>query len=251
MVRGGNKLHKVFPDNVLIARSDRGFDVGVDYAGFRHLFPEVVVDNFGIVLGADAGQGQTLGLRDAKPLKGLLDISRDIIPALDVVGKGFEKKTVYLPQLLMSAEAAKSAFERIRERMPADTGASASRGRFVIATVQGDIHDIGKNIVKVMLENYSFEVIDLGKDVPPEVIVETALREQIPVVGLSALMTTTVVSMEKTIKLLREKKPDTKVIVGGAVMTQEYADAIGADFYAKDAMDTVRFVSDFYERSDI
>ncbi|MBQ6362713.1 MAG: homocysteine S-methyltransferase family protein [Lachnospiraceae bacterium] len=180
---------------------------------------------------------------------GLTIINEELIPALDRVGKGFEAGRVFLPQLLMSAEAAKAAFEVIKNSMKG--GESTSKGRVILATVQGDIHDIGKNIVKVMLENYSFEVIDLGKDVPPEVIVETALREQIPVVGLSALMTTTVVSMEKTIKLLREKKPDTKVIVGGAVMTQEYADAIGADFYAKDAMDTVRFVSDFYERSDI
>ena len=182
---------------------------------------------------------EQLALKD-----GLTIINEELIPALDRVGKGFESGRVFLPQLLMSAEAAKAAFEVIKSSMQG--GGSTAKGRVILATVQGDIHDIGKNIVKVMLENYSFEVIDLGKDVPPEKIVETAIREQIQVVGLSALMTTTVVSMEKTIQLLREKKPDTKVVVGGAVMTQEYADAIGADFYAKDAMDTVRYVSEVF-----
>ena len=116
----------------------------------------------------------------------------------------------------------------------------------ILATVKGDIHDIGKNIVKVMLENYGYDVIDLGKDVPPELIVDTAIKEDIKLVGLSALMTTTVVSMEETIKLLREKKPDTKVVVGGAVMTQEYSDKIGADHYAKDAMATVRYADSLF-----
>ena len=116
-----------------------------------------------------------------------------------------------------------------------------TKGKIILATVKGDIHDIGKNIVKVMLENYGYQIIDLGKDVAPETIVDTAIREQVKLVGLSALMTTTVVSMEETIRLLREKKPDTRVMVGGAVMTQEYADKIGADAYAKDAMGAVRY----------
>ena len=176
-----------------------------------------------------AGEGEPLEL-----------ISRDIIPALDAVGQSFEKKTAYLPQLLMSAEAAKSAFERIRERMPADTGAPA-RGCFVIATVQGDIHDIGKNIVKLLLENYGFTVIDLGRDVAPETVAEAVIRHHAPVAGLSALMTTTVPAMERTIRLLREKAPWCRVVVGGAVLTREYAKRIGADFYARDAMDTVRY----------
>ena len=121
------------------------------------------------------------------------------------------------------------------------------KGRIILATVKGDIHDIGKNIVKVMLENYGFEVLDLGKDVSPETIAETAIREDIRLVGLSALMTTTVVSMEETIRLLHEVKPDVKTVVGGAVMTQEYADAIHADCYAKDAMATVHFAEEVFK----
>ncbi len=162
-----------------------------------------------------------------------------LIPALDAVGRGFEAGTIFLPQLLMSAEAAKAAFEVVKSAI--GTGAQEQKGRVILATVKGDIHDIGKNIVKVLLENYGYEVLDLGKDVPPEEIVQTALREKIRLVGLSALMTTTVVSMEETIRQLRREAPDTLVVVGGAVMTQEYADAIGADCYAKDAMDTVRY----------
>ena len=166
-------------------------------------------------------------------------VQNEIIPALDKVGVGFEKKTVYLPQLLMSAEAAKSAFEVIKANM---TGEKAqSRCAFVLATVKGDIHDIGKNIVRLLLENYGFEVTDLGRDVPPVTVLETVQRLHAPVVGLSALMTTTVPAMEQTIKLLRAEAPWCKVVVGGAVLTQEYADAIGADFYAKDAMETVRY----------
>ncbi len=173
-------------------------------------------------------------------------INEELIPALDFVGKGFEKGTIFLPQLLMSAEAAKAAFEVVKETMQDEK--QETKGRIILATVKGDIHDIGKNIVKVMLENYSFEIIDLGKDVAPEIIVETAIRENISLVGLSALMTTTVVSMEDTIRLLREKKPDTKVVVGGAVMTQEYADSIGADCYAPDAMATVHFAEEVFAR---
>ena len=173
-------------------------------------------------------------------------INDELIPALDKVGKGFEKGTVFLPQLLMSADAAKAAFEVVKAAMagkPRET-----KGKVIIATVKGDIHDIGKNIVKVLLENYGYDVIDLGKDVPPEVIVDRAIEDDVKLVGLSALMTTTVVSMEDTIKLLREKKPDTKVVVGGAVMTQEYADAIGADCYAKDAMATVRYADEVFSK---
>jgi len=171
-------------------------------------------------------------------------INGELIPALDQVGKGFEKGTVFLPQLLMSAEAAKAAFEVVKESLQGQS--QEVKGRIILATVKGDIHDIGKNIVKVMLENYGYDVIDLGKDVAPEAIVEAAIRENIALVGLSALMTTTVVSMEETIRLLHEKKPDTKVVVGGAVMTQEYADAIHADCYAKDAMATVHFAEEVF-----
>ena len=171
--------------------------------------------------------------------EGLEIINEELIPALDEVGKGFEKGSIFLPQLLMSAEAAKAAFAVIKDSMAGKP--REMKGKVIIATVKGDIHDIGKNIVKVMLENYGYDVIDLGKDVPPEVIVDTAIKEDVRLVGLSALMTTTVVSMEDTIKLLKEKKPDTLTVVGGAVMTQEYANRIGADCYAKDAMETVRF----------
>ena len=171
-------------------------------------------------------------------------INAELIPALDVVGKGFEKGTIFLPQLLMSAEAAKAAFEVIKETMRDEK--REARGRIILATVKGDIHDIGKNIVKVMLENYGYDILDLGKDVAPETIVETAQREEIRLVGLSALMTTTVVSMEETIRQLREKKPDTRVVVGGAVMTQEYADSIGADCYAPDAMATVHYAEEVF-----
>ena len=168
-------------------------------------------------------------------------VNDQVIPALDIVGQGFEKKTMYLPQLLMSAEAAQCAFEKIKEQMAKSAAKSVSQGKFVIATVRGDIHDIGKNIVKLILENYGFDVIDLGKDVPPEKIVQAVVEQNVPLVGLSALMTTTVPAMEETIKLLRKEAPWVKVAVGGAVLTQEYADSIGADFYGKDAMATVRY----------
>lgn len=168
-------------------------------------------------------------------------INSKLIPGLDFVGKRFEEKTMYLPQLLMAAEAAKSAFDKIKNYLEATGKKGSSKGKVVIATVHGDIHDIGKNIVKVLLENYDFTVIDLGKDVPPKVIVQKCKDENVEVVGLSALMTTTVPAMKKTIELLRKDLPDVKVCVGGAVMTQEYADSIGADYFAKDAMDTVNF----------
>ncbi len=167
-------------------------------------------------------------------------VNREIIPAFDIVGVGFEKKTIYLPSLLMSAEAAKSAFEVIKTSMT-DSNKKPDKGIFVIATVHGDIHDIGKNIVKLLLENYGFNVVDLGKDVPPEVIVAKAVELHAPIVGLSALMTTTVPAMEETIKQLRKDAPWCKIIVGGAVLTKEYADEIGADKYARDAMETVRY----------
>ena len=175
-------------------------------------------------------------------------INQYLIPALDEVGKGFEKGTIFLPQLLMSADAAKIAFAVIKDVLAQKGGDLQNKDKIILATVKGDIHDIGKNIVKVLLENYSFDVIDLGKDVPPETIVETAVREDIRLVGLSALMTTTVVSMEETIKLLREKKPECKVMVGGAVLNQEYADMIGADFYGKDAMQSVYYAQKIFER---
>ena len=176
-------------------------------------------------------------------------INEDLVPALDVVGQGFEKGTVFLPQLLMAAEAAKAAFAVVKESMAGS--AQESKGRVILATVKGDIHDIGKNIVKVLLENYGYDVIDLGKDVPPETIVETALRENIRLVGLSALMTTTVVNMEETIRQLHQQKPDCRIVVGGAVMTQDYADKIGADCYGRDAMTTVRYADELAEKGEL
>ncbi|MBP3678349.1 MAG: homocysteine S-methyltransferase family protein [Agathobacter sp.] len=183
-------------------------------------------------------------LKNVEPLN---IVQNEIIPALNVVGKGYENKTVYLPQLLMSAEAAKSAFEKIKDFMSQDGKAENGKGPFVIATVYGDIHDIGKNIVKLLLENYGFDVRDLGKDVPPENIVDKTVKLHAPLVGLSALMTTTVPAMEETIHQLREKAPWCKIVVGGAVLTQDYADKIGADKYAKDAMETVRYAESIME----
>ena len=174
---------------------------------------------------------------------GLTLINEEIVPALDVVGVGFEKKTMFLPQLLMSAEAAKAAFDEVKKTIKAT---DANKETVILATVKGDIHDIGKNIVKVIMENYGYKVIDLGKDVPPETIVNCAIENDIKLVGLSALMTTTVPAMEETIKLISDKKPDCKVVVGGAVLTQEYADMIHADKYAKNAMETVRYAEELF-----
>ncbi len=168
-------------------------------------------------------------------------INSELIPALDDVGKKFEKGALFLPQLLMSAEAAKAAFEAIKSHLTSLGASETKREKIILATVKGDIHDIGKNIVKVLLENYSYDVIDLGKDVDPQLIVDTAVEQNVKLVGLSALMTTTVVNMEETIKLLRSAVPDCKVMVGGAVLTQEYADMIHADFYSKDAMGSVYY----------
>lgn len=178
-------------------------------------------------------------------------INDKLIPALDVVGKGFEEKKMFLPQLLMSADAAKASFEAIKTTLSKQGKSSESKAKIIIATVKGDIHDIGKNIVKTLLENYGFEMIDLGKDVDPELILKTVKEQNIKLVGLSALMTTTVVNMEETIKLLRDNGADCKVMVGGAVLTQEYADMIGADFYSKDAMGSVRYANDLYDQGEL
>ena len=186
---------------------------------------------------------ETLKTKDAMAV-----INEELVPALDIVGKGFEKGTVFLPQLLMSAEAAKAGFEAIKEHMESQGSVQEKKATIVIATVKGDIHDIGKNIVKVLLENYGYDVIDLGKDVPPEVVVDTVVEKHAPLCGLSALMTTTVVSMEETIKKLHEKAPWCKVMVGGAVLTQEYADMIGADFYGKDAMQSVHYAEELLNK---
>ena len=172
-------------------------------------------------------------------------IDVEIVPALEVVGRGFESGSVFLPQLLMAAEAAGAAFDVVRTALPSRDGASV-RGPIIVATVKGDIHDIGKNICRALLENYGFKVIDLGRDVPPERIVETARREKARLIGLSALMTTTVCFMEETVKLVHENLPDCKVTVGGAVLTADYAAKIGADHYSKDAMGLVRYAETMF-----
>ena len=166
-------------------------------------------------------------------------ITQEIVPALNTVGAGYEENKIFLPQLLMAAEAAKSAFTVLKEALPADR--SSLRGPVVLATVKGDVHDIGKNILRMLLENYGFTVLDLGKDVPPARVLEEVLSQKAPLVSLSALMTTTVPAMAETVALLHEKAPFCKIMVGGAVLTQEYADKIGADFYGKDALSAVRF----------
>lgn len=187
-----------------------------------------------------AGAIATELLKTASPME---IIDGMIIPALNTVGKGFEEKKVYLPQLLMSAQAAKEAFEAIKSAIPAGEN---KKGKIVIATVKGDVHDIGKNIVKVLLENYGYDVLDLGKDVAPETIANAVKSSSAKLVGLSALMTTTVPAMEETIKLLRKEAPECKVMVGGAVMTEEYAAMINADSYGSDAMASVRFAEKIY-----
>ena len=173
-------------------------------------------------------------------------VQSEIIPALDIVGQGFERKTTYLPQLLMAAEAAKAAFEVIKSSMTAEASTDSAEQKMpiVLATVKGDIHDIGKNIVKLLLENYGYPVTDLGRDVPPEAVVAATVRLRAPLVGLSALMTTTVPAMEETIKALRKDAPWCKIVVGGAVLTPDYAAEIGADRYAADAMETVRYAEE-------
>lgn len=195
------------------------------------------------------------GLKDeaAKVTEGLLKnmeelevVNEVLIPALDEVGQKYENGEIFLPQLIQSAETVKKSFEVIKERIVKTNSNTISKGRIILATVKGDIHDIGKNIVKVILENYGYEIIDLGKDVPIEKVVETAMKEDIQLVGLSALMTTTLKSMEETIKALRESGFMGKVFVGGAVLTTEYADMIGADYYSKDAKESVEIAKKIF-----
>ncbi len=191
-------------------------------------------------------QAALLALSEVKRYLPLAVIDQSLVPALNDVGAAFEKGTMFLPQLLMSAEAAKAAFEVLRAHMGAD--ASENLGCVVLATVHGDVHDIGKNIVKALLENYRFQVVDLGKDVPPETVVTAALSHNTRLIGLSALMTTTVASMAKTILMLREKAPHCRIMVGGAVLTADYAKKIGADFYGRDAMASVRYAQEIYAK---
>ena len=174
-------------------------------------------------------------------------INNYMIPALNKVGDKFEQKKLFLPQLLMSADAAKAGFEILKQSLSTAT-AKEDGEPIVVCTVKGDIHDIGKNIVKVLLENYGYHVIDLGKDVPPETVVDSAVKNHVKLVGLSALMTTTVGSMEETIRQLNQTLPDCKVMVGGAVMTEEYAKSIGADFYGANAVASVNYANELFHK---
>jgi 5-methyltetrahydrofolate--homocysteine methyltransferase len=169
-----------------------------------------------------------------------------LIPALDVAGAKFEKGTIFLPQLILTAGAAQACFEVIKKKIASSGKSPVSKGKVVLATVKGDIHDIGKNIVKVLLESYGFTVIDLGRDVDKQIILDAAVEHKVKLVGLSALMTTTLGSMEETIQLLNEKYPECKTVVGGAVLTASYAEQIHADFYAKDAKETVDIATKIY-----
>ena len=182
-------------------------------------------------------------LNDRAPLE---IVNGEIVPALDEVGVAYEEKRAFLPQLLMSAEAAKAAFEEIRAHVLATGEQAEKKCKIVLATVKGDIHDIGKNIVGTLLSNYGFDVLDLGRDVAPEIVVKAVLETDAPLVGLSALMTTTLPSMEETVRLLKAKTPNVKIMVGGAVLTEEYAKQLGADGYSKDGMGAVRFAERIY-----
>ena len=185
-------------------------------------------------------------LRDRAPLEVVNGV---FSPALDEVGAKFESGAFFLPQLMASAEAVKAGFDVVKQAVSASAeegAAVAGKGAIALATVKGDIHDIGKNIVKMLLENYGYEVVDLGRDVEPQAVVDAVLQRGIKLVGLSALMTTTVRGMEETIALLREQAPGTTVFVGGAVLNPEYAEMVGADFYAKDAAESARLAGEFF-----
>ena len=194
-------------------------------------------------LKGDAAAHTRALLAEKQPLE---VVDEALIPALDIVGAKYEKGTLFLPQLLQAASAAQSAFEEIKTAIAQKGEGSASKGRIVLATVKGDVHDIGKNIVRVILENYGFEVLDLGRDVPVETVVDTVREKDVHLVGLSALMTTTLKSMEETIAALHTAKLDCKIMVGGAVLTPEYAEKIGADWYAKDAKRSADIAKEFF-----
>ena len=228
-----------FAGNIQTVATNQSTNAGINSTGNKESYDGLQ----GAIIKGLKEESGILARKALETVDGLSLINEQIVPALDVVGVGFENKTMFLPQLLMSAEAAKAAFDEVKKTI---TQGSGNKETVILATVKGDIHDIGKNIVKVIMENYGYNVIDLGKDVPPEDIVEAAITNEVKLVGLSALMTTTVPAMEETIKQLNEKKPDCKVVVGGAVLTQEYADMIHADKYAKNAMETVRYAEELF-----
>ena len=214
-------------------KSEKNIAKGEEISGIEGLKRAIIKG-----LKEDAKSYSSALLNDTAPIE---IINSAIIPALNEIGTAFEQKKAFLPQLLMSAEVAKEAFDVIKASLATDGFKKGNKAKILLATVKGDIHDIGKNIVKVLLENYDFPVIDLGKDVSPEQILETAKKENVAIVGLSALMTTTVPAMQETIKLLKKENIPCKIMVGGAVLTEELSKMIGADKYAKDAMEAVRY----------
>ena len=240
-------MRKVYDSYCALTGNDPNFEAYIAHYAKDAAFAPKKAEAAGIPL----SEAVLRGVKDAAYQAAQADsrppltvIEEELIPALDTVGKGFEAGTLFLPQLLMSAEAAKSAFEALRIRMEASGEKREKKDKIILATVRGDIHDIGKNIVKVLLENYNYDVIDLGKNVDPQLIADTAASQNVRLVGLSALMTTTVPSMEETIKLLRKTCPGCKVMVGGAVLTADYAESIGADFYSRDAMASVHYAEE-------
>lgn len=240
-------------DSVRAFRVLKGFDVNSsEYIASR---VEMVSDNAAtdkqLTVGAaiegglkaQAAEITSKLLEDISPIEVIND---HLIPVLDEVGEKYEKGRIYLPQLILAADTAGVCFGVVKEKLSSTSGGGESKGKIIIATVEGDVHDIGKNIVKVLLENYGYNVIDLGKDVPCQTVVDTALRENAAAVALSALMTTTLPAMAKTVRMLREVCPDVKVMVGGAVLTSEYAESIGADYYGKDAKAAVDIVKEIF-----
>jgi 5-methyltetrahydrofolate--homocysteine methyltransferase len=243
-----NPMDKDMMDTVKASRVLWNEDLGAsDYINYYKDAPKVrelqriesKENLFNVIIKGIKDEAKPSALELLKLKEPMKIVNEDIIPALDLMGERYEKGEIFLPQLIMSAETVKKAFEVINESLKESSGVCISKGKILLATVKGDIHDIGKNIVKVLLENYGFDIIDLGKDVPKEKIIEEAVSNEVNLVGLSALMTTTVKNMEDTIKALKEVNPKCKVMVGGAVLNKDYADMIGADYYAKDAKEAV------------
>lgn len=212
----------------------------------QNIKPTLKDDLFSIIVKGLKNEASAAAAELLEIKKPLNIVNEDIIPALDYMGEKYEKGVIFLPQLIQSAETVKKAFEIIKEKIKEEPATEASKHKIILATVKGDIHDIGKNIVKVLLENYGFDVMDLGKDVSAEKIVEEAVKDDVRLIGLSALMTTTVRSMEYTIKALRNTCSNCRIMVGGAVLNKEYADRIGADYYARDAREAVNIAREIF-----
>lgn len=235
--------------NVLTGRDKGAADYIQSMAEAETVLPKASLNEMDIKTAIEKGMKEDVRVLTKGLLKNRTEleiVNEELIPALDRVGEKFEKGTLYLPQLIQAATASCEAFELVKASIASKGSGSVSKGKIILATVKGDIHDIGKNIVKVILENYGFTVLDLGRDVPVETVVETAVREDVRLIGLSALMTTTLVSMADTIKALRESGHSCKVMVGGAVLTKDYAVKIGADYYAKDAKRSADIAKEFF-----